>query len=57
MSTETNKQLFVTIDYLDAKISELRAEIYKLHAEQFKWNMGMFMGLYAVIILGYFIKR
>ena len=50
--------------YLDVKLGELRLEIEKvrsemnrLHAEMFKWMMSMFAGLYAVVILGYFLKH
>ena len=43
-------------DYLDAKLAELRAEMSRLHADTLKWMFGMFAGLYAGIILSFFIK-
>jgi hypothetical protein len=54
---------FVTKDYLDARLAEFRLEIQREFqqvrrelGEQFKWNVGLIFGLYAVIILGHFIK-
>ena len=51
-----NEEQLVTKEYLDAKLDakfgELRAEIYRLHAD----TLGMFAGLYAGVILSYFIK-
>jgi hypothetical protein len=46
----------VTKEYLELKATELRLEIQKGFNDQFKWNMGMFAGLYVVVILGYFLK-
>jgi hypothetical protein len=71
--TTANEQ-FITKEYFDAKLNEirmelrmvdarlnelrmeLRMEIQRAQSEMFKWNMGMFAGLYAVVILGYFLK-
>jgi hypothetical protein len=35
---------------------QLRTEIQRAQTDIFKWNMGMFAGLYGVVILGYFLK-
>ena len=49
--------------YLDIKLGEIRLEIEKLRGEMqrlqtetLRWMMGMFAGLYAVVIIGYFLK-
>ena len=62
----------VTKDYLDVKLAEVRLEIEKLRLDarlaelelkvqekldaQFKWNVGLIFGVYAMIAIGYFIK-
>lgn len=53
----------VTKDYLDARLAEFRLEIQREFqqvrrelSEQFKWSVGLIFGLYAVIIIGHFIK-
>jgi hypothetical protein len=59
---EDHDQL-VTKDYLDARLAEFRLEIQREFqqvrrelSEQFKWNIGLIFGLYAIIILGHFLK-
>lgn len=50
----------VTKDYLDMKLTtefaKLRLEIEQRLNDQFRWNVGLILGLYIAIAIGYFIK-
>lgn len=50
----------VTKDYLDMKLTteftKLRLELEQRLNDQFRWNVGLILGLYIAIVIGYFIK-
>jgi hypothetical protein len=50
----------VTKDYLDMKLTtefaKLRLEIEQRLNDQFRWSVGLILGLYIAIAIGYFIK-
>lgn len=50
----TKQYLDLKLAYLDLKLAEVRLEMQRQFTEHFRWNMGMFAGLYAVIILHFF---
>jgi hypothetical protein len=51
--TETE---YITKDYLDARLAELQLKMQEKLDSQFKWNVGLVFGVYAMIAIGYFIK-
>jgi hypothetical protein len=61
---DTKEQEFVTKDFLRAELQTLRTELQAIRAdilEQLivsqRWNTTMILGIYAMIAIGYFIKK
>jgi uncharacterized small protein (DUF1192 family) len=53
---ELRLEMRIGFEQLRTEMAALRAEMNRLHAETFKWMMGLFAGLYGAVVLGYFLK-